>query len=71
MENITGDQDLSPPEEGWGGGGRGGGKKLLLLRTFLCEIAVPGTRACAVETGWLLREKQKKRACNNNNQWQN
>ena len=48
-----------------------GGKKLLLLRTFLCDITVPGNRACAEETGLLLREKQKKSASDNNNQWQN
>ena len=26
---------------------------------------MPGNRACAVESGWLLREKLKKRASNN------
>ena len=38
---------------------------------FQCDIVVPGNRACAVESGLLLREKQKKSVSNNNNRWQN
>ena len=36
-----------------------GGGGILLLRTFLCDIAVPGNRACVVETEWLLRENKR------------
>ena len=37
----------------------GGGKET----SFVKDLAVPGNRVCAVESGWLLKEKKRKEQC--------
>ena len=42
---------------GVGGGGRQ--ETSFVKDLWLCDIAVPGNRACTVESGWPVREKNR------------